>query len=1342
MSVIYDWEQIYNDFQDTERLKAIQLIQLIIKDKSDSCLLKPVSGWEDVAGELVRYCTGGMFSSRSKKFKAFLKESVICERRSIQANQIIASSVSGEKYKKIANTNLWLNTSCKINWLISFFYQAFDACGIQSRDIWIRCEDTTREEILRKTKIELDTRQSVLVDKASEIAGRQYALETKEASCNERAASLEACAVELNERASALDVREVALNSRQFSLDAREKSLVERKSSLDAREKSLVEKQSLLDTREKSLVEKQSSLESAEKLLIERQSSLDAREKALGKRKSSLDVCEKSLVEKQSLLDTHEKALVEREMGLDAREVALNSRQSSLDTGEKALGKRKSSLDAREKSLVERESSLDAREKSLVEKQSSLDAREVVLGKRAIALDAREVALNEQAAALDACMSALDKRERALDKQAAALAEREDELADREIIKDFQAKKDVCMEDEDAADDDAQDAIEADDEEDAIEADDAQDAIEVDDEEEDDITDDVDHEIIVPFEIGDTPYIVLNGSIDYAKMIGSKPVAAYYKGEKFVESKVWSQIYQEFFQLLLRKDRRRFRLTKNLDSILFDKSEYRNGMIGARSARFLATTNYCIVIQKNTNQLLSDMQKVIDEWQFNGSDFLITYKPDDTKDKSYDNAVLCATSIQRRTPYASPSVIVRRKQSQPQIAEHASDIQATVGQNIEKGENITQSIGMIEQTFHNTEKTPHDSSKCRNKNISISNGRIGMAYLSEICKIAKTSQNFQAFIISYILLHGSQTQRDLIDNYCPQQGIEATYRGILYNMERSASWLVKEEIGNKRFAFGIPDPQLCLSDPYVQKLLANVGVERHVQDSGFVAVSEAVIGADDDMREVIRQSVADEPLPEPPSLEPDDDEEMRIAEVLRRYFKEGYGGGAKQQYRFEQRFEEQNDRRCSLEGLALDAAIARLTWQIDDKGYLPETVLSDEKADMLMETIARMFGNGAPYIEYQALIDMQHETNNSYLLPIKTAEELSLYLRYTCADYVYFRQKISESKTLKTPDLMERITEYVLHTGRIVSLDELRKEFPFLSRKTILQRMDHAVILETKTESYLHVENVALDENDYREIGEYVASELRTSSQLPYNRLFEVLPEHLAECLKNLYEDSKDLMVQLLKKRYGNLYKFGTSGITRVGDGASGLDASLENEFDHQARITMTDIEDWMKRIGTTSYSTVFTYIYDHFCRISESDFVKAEEVTFDIATIDGMLDAQRSGDYLLMKDITFDQFPYAGYQWNKYLLYSYIYRYSQRYKLRNLGGFPFKKGEGGIAMIKNIQMPYDDILVAFLLSREPFPSNEDDAVALLAEFGLIERKNQRARNIYRDATRKRARTR
>ena len=1297
MPAIYDWEQIYNDFQDDERLKAIKPLQLIIKDKSDSCLLKSVIDWDEVAGELVRYCTGGMFSSRSKKFKAFLNESVICERRYIQANQIIASSASGEKYKKIANTGLWLNTSSKITWRISFFHRAFEACGIQSRDIWIRCEDTALE-------------------------ARLIAKE------NECARALEARAVELNERARALEVGEATLNSQQYSLDVWEKSLGERKSSLDAREKSLGEREIGLDAREKSLVKRKSSLDAREKSLGEKQSSLDAREKSLGEREIGLDALEKSLGERKSSLDAREKSLGEREIGLDAREKSLVKRKSSLDAREKSLVKQKSSLDAHEEALVKRKSSLDAREIKIEERASEIgiaafenEQRLSVLEKRESVLLKRESDVAEWEVELGERATALDERERALDKQAAVLDEREVEPADREVIKDFQCtfcglknSKDVCMEeadkDQEDADEDAPDAIEAEDAPDAIEAEDA----------EEEATEDADHEMIIPFEIGDMPYIVLNGSIDYGKMIGSKPVAAYYKGEKFVESKVWRQIYQEFFQLLLRKDRRRFRLTKNLDSILFDKSEYRNGMIGACSARLLGTTNYCIVIQKTTNQLLSDMQKVIDEWQFNGSDFLITYKPDDTKDKSYDNAVLCATSVQRRTPYASSSVIVRRKQSQPQMAEHVSELQAPVGQNIEKGENITQSIGMIEQTFHNTEKTPHDSSKCRNKNISISNGRIGMAYLSEICKIAKTSQKFQAFIISYILLHGPQTQRDLIDNYSPQQGIEATYRGILYNMERSASWLVKEEIGNKRFAFGIPDPQLCLSDPYVQKVLSNVGVERHVQDCGFVAVSEAVIGADDDMREVIRQSVADEPLPEPPSLEPDDDEEMRIAEVLRRYFKEGYGGGAKQQYRFEQRFEEQNDRRCSLEGLALDAAIARLTWQIDDKGYLPETVLSDEKADMLMETIARMFGNGAPYIEYQALIDMQHETNNSYLLPIKTAEELSLYLRYTCADYVYFRQKISESKTLKTPDLMERITEYVLHTGRIVSLDELRKEFPFLSRKTIRQRIDREVILETKNERYLHVENVCFDENDYREIGEYIASELRTSAPLTYNRLFEVLPEHFAECLRDLYKDSKDLMCQLLEKQYGNLYKFGTSGITRVGDGTSGLDALLDNEFDHQARITMTDIEAWMKRIGTTSYSTVFTYIYDHFCRISESDFVKAEDVTFDIGTIDEMLDAQRSGDYLLMKDITFDQFPYAGYQWNKYLLYSYIYRYSQRYKLRNAVHFPVKRGEGGLAVIKSMNKKYDELLSDYLLRQRRYYKSETEIIDVLFEAKLI----------------------
>jgi hypothetical protein len=282
--------------------------------------------------------------------------------------------------------------------------------------------------------------------------------------------------------------------------------------------------------------------------------------------------------------------------------------------------------------------------------------------------------------------------------------------------------------------------------------------------------------------------------------------------------------------------------------------------------------------------------------------------------------------------------------------------------------------------------------------------------------------------------------------------------------------------------------------------------------------------------------------------------------------------------------------------------------------------------------------------------------------------------------------------------------------------------------------MDDDVMLENaKDNTWIHIDNIGLDESGYETMGDCIAEGLRESAPLNYPSLFERLPDHIADILQNL---PKDVMRSLLTMKYGDQYAF-KAVINYVG-ASSSLDTALENEFGHQERITMSDIEDLMKRTGTQAYSTVFTYIYNNFCRISESDFVKAESITFDVPAIDRQIAAQHKGDYILMRDIIFDGFPYAGYQWNKYLLYSYIYRYSERYELKNFANFPIKEGEGGIAILKGIHKKYDDIVLDYLIVLNPFPNDEDEALEKLTDAGLIKRKNKRASEIYREAKKRR----
>ena len=69
--------------------------------------------------------------------------------------------------------------------------------------------------------------------------------------------------------------------------------------------------------------------------------------------------------------------------------------------------------------------------------------------------------------------------------------------------------------------------------------------------------------------------------------------------------------------------------------------------------------------------------------------------------------------------------------------------------------------------------------------------------------------------------------------------------------------------------------------------------------------------------------------------------------------------------------------------------------------------------------------------------------------------------------------------------------------------------------------------------------------------------------------------------------------------------------------------------------------------------------------RISETEFVRKDQIIFDVDVIDNVLDGMCPGEYIPLKNISlFLYFPAMGYQWNLYVLESYLYSRSKRFKL------------------------------------------------------------------------------
>lgn len=86
---------------------------------------------------------------------------------------------------------------------------------------------------------------------------------------------------------------------------------------------------------------------------------------------------------------------------------------------------------------------------------------------------------------------------------------------------------------------------------------------------------------------------------------------------------------------------------------------------------------------------------------------------------------------------------------------------------------------------------------------------------------------------------------------------------------------------------------------------------------------------------------------------------------------------------------------------------------------------------------------------------------------------------------------------------------------------------------------------------------------------------------------------------------------------------------------------------------------------GGTNRQYAFEAAYDTMVRIDANRFVAERHVNFEIDTIDALLDDLVTDDFIAIKGIaTFALFPFCGQSWNYYLLESFCYRFSKKYRL------------------------------------------------------------------------------
>lgn len=116
-----------------------------------------------------------------------------------------------------------------------------------------------------------------------------------------------------------------------------------------------------------------------------------------------------------------------------------------------------------------------------------------------------------------------------------------------------------------------------------------------------------------------------------------------------------------------------------------------------------------------------------------------------------------------------------------------------------------------------------------------------------------------------------------------------------------------------------------------------------------------------------------------------------------------------------------------------------------------------------------------------------------------------------------------------------------------------------------------------------------------------------------------------------------------------------------------------------------------MELTGSTNKQYSLVALYDNLVRADIDRFVSEEQVSFDIEKIDNLL-AELIGEGFapIRKISTFSLFPICGLAWNLYVLESYCYRFSKKYRLSVLN---YNDKNAGIIAAIDLPLAYNEML-------------------------------------------------
>lgn len=390
----------------------------------------------------------------------------------------------------------------------------------------------------------------------------------------------------------------------------------------------------------------------------------------------------------------------------------------------------------------------------------------------------------------------------------------------------------------------------------------------------------------------------------------------------------------------------------------------------------------------------------------------------------------------------------------------------------------------------------------------------------------------------------------------------------------------------------------------------------------------------------------------------------------------------------------------------------------DERIFVKDETEQKDLLEEINDTITETFKDGASCIYLDCLF-ARFQEQLAEMLHIYNVDSLENVL-FSSGKRNYFKRYNYLYGYNKEPAPTRDVIEYMKKSHLPVTYLEIENDLWYIPLDKIKNTLvTTPSIVNVASEAYLHAPNLPVSESEVQQIMELINHALLQRNYISDVELMQLIEEHCPSVLMNTPNypvwGLRNALAYLLRDRFS----FRGAIISDKNEEISM--AEVFSDFcQHSEHITVDELKQFANELNTVIY---WDSVYSEMVRVNANEFVRRDQIHFDIAQTDSVLDSLIQNAYTPIKTINlFLHFPAIEIPWNNFVLESYVAQYSKRFRLLH-ASYTATDCCGAMVRQDSGITDYRTLIVDVLAKNTGWKSKKD-ALQLLVDLGYQQRRS------------------